>query len=151
MEASQSYHLWLKPYGEIMKNNIIEEHQVVFCPFAHNAKDRGNLAFQDYIENQDFQGLRDYHQKLDYHYQTSTKAIQRYIEYFKSLQAGDIVYIPHRCFSKDGRTNRGYRVEVISKPFYDSVQNMDSLFCQVKILNDNVEITPGIRVSMKKL
>jgi hypothetical protein len=151
MEASQSYHLWQKPYGEIMKNNILEKHQVVFCPFAHNAKDNGNLSFLQYIENQDFQGLRDYHQKLGYCYKTLPKTIQKYIEYFKSLQPGDILYIPHRCFSKDGRTDRGYRVQIISDPFYDTIDAMNSLFCRIQMLNDNVEITAGIRPSMKKL
>jgi hypothetical protein len=151
MEASQSYHLWQKPYGETMKNNILEKYQVVFCPFAHNAKDIGNLSFQDYIENQDFNGLRDYHHQLGYRYKTSTEAIKIYIEYFKSLEYGDIIYIPHRCFSKDAETDRGYRVKVLSKPFYDTIDGMDSLYRRIKILNDNVQIIPGVRVSMKKI
>lgn len=137
--------LWQKPYGKSGYYSQFYHHNVIVCPFMHGGPNGGS----DYIQYEnDISALRNYHISNGYVHGTKESTIQKYVSIFRNYRPGKNIYIPRRSFNDKELQNKGVHVRVIGTPYHGNVGNFYGLLCPVEVLDNHVDILPGIRRSL---
>ena len=141
MEEMTTDHLWQKAYGKSGLYRSLYDNNVIFCPYMHGR----NSDYRRY-EN-DIAGLRQYHIGNGYNSAT-TATIQRYYEIFMAYRPGKNIYIPRRSLNDNEPSNKGVHVQVIGEPYHGIIDDFYGLLCDVRVVDEEVNITPGVRRSI---
>lgn len=113
----------------------------------HSARGDGTSEYLQY--QNDIEGLRQYHLNREYNYSTKSTTISRYISRFISYKVGQDIYIPRRSLSNKEPTGKGIHVRVTGMPYHGNIDDFYALLCPVTVINQNVDITPGVRQSLQ--